>query len=164
VVEELSNVFYGDPEASYREDRFRIGMPMAVSLQFDYHFRKFEHFYLGAIWVQPVRFNLHTLRRPAQLAVIPRIEKKNLEFSIPISLYEYQYPRVGFAARFWFLTIGTEKLGTYLGIGDLNGLDIYASIKFNFGKGTCKKKEPIECLNYEFGYSDKDKSKFRKRK
>jgi hypothetical protein len=139
-------------------------MPMAVSLQFDYHFKKHKNLYIGAIWVQPVRFNMHTMRRPAQIAVIPRYETKNIEVSVPISLYEYRYPRIGLAARFSVLTIGTEKLGTYLGLGDLNGLDIYASIKINIGKGSCKKNEPIECLNYEFGYSDKEKNKFRKRK
>ena len=164
VVRELSDVFYGDPDSSYRTDNFKIGMPMALSLQFDYHFKKLENFFIGAIWVQPVRFNMHTMRRPAQIAVIPRYETKNIEVSVPISLYEYRYPRIGLAARFSVFTIGTEKLGTYLGLGDLNGLDIYASIKINIGKGSCKKNEPIECLNYEFGYSDKEKDKFRKRK
>jgi hypothetical protein len=164
VVRELSDVFYGDPDSSYRDNNFKIGMPMAVSLQFDYNFQKYRGLYIGAIWVQPIRFNMHTLRRPAQLAIIPRIEKKNIEVSLPVSLYEYRYLRLGLAARFGFFTIGTDRLGTYLGIGDLNGMDIYAAVKFNIGKGTCKKKEPIECLNYEFGYSDKDKGKFRKRK
>lgn len=164
VVEELSDVFYGDPDASYRDNNFNIGLPMAVSVQFDYNFQKRENFYLGAYWIQPIRFNMHTLRRPAELAVIPRYETKNLEISVPISLYEYRYPRVGLSARFAFFTIGTEKIGTYLGFGDLTGLDIYASIKFNFGKGTCKIKAPVECLNGEYGYTNKQKKAYRTRK
>lgn len=164
VVEELSDVFYGDPDASYRGNSFNIGLPMAVSLQFDYHFRRYDDFYLGAFWIQPIRFNLHTLRRPAELAIIPRYETKIVEISVPVSLYEYKYPRVGLSARFAFFTVGTEKIGTYLGLGDLNGMDIYFSFKFNFGKGTCKIKAPIECLNGEYGYSEKDKKRFRKRK
>ncbi len=162
VVRELSDVFYGDPDASYRDDNFRIGSPMAISLQFDYRIPKKEAFYIGALWIQPLRFNLHTLRRPAQLAVIPRYETKNLEFSVPISLYEYKYLRIGLAARFGFFSIGTEKLGTYLGLGDITGLDFYASVRFNFGKGSCKVKIPTACENSEFGYSDKERTMFRK--
>jgi len=164
VVEELSDVFYGSPTASYAGDQFTIGLPMAVSLQFDYHAKRYDDIYVGVYWIQPIRFNMHTLRRPAQIAVIPRYETRNLEVSVPITLYEYQYPRVGLSARFYFLTIGTEKLGTYLGIGDLNGADFYFSIKFNFGKGTCKIKAPVECLNEEYGYSERDKRNFKKRK
>ena len=164
VVGELSNVFYGNPDASYVDNRFSIGLPMAVSLQFDYHSKRYKDVYLGAFWIQPIRFNMHTLRRPAELTLIPRYETKIFEVSVPISLYEYKYPRVGLAARFYFFTIGTEKLGTYLGVGDLNGMDFYFSIKFNFGKGTCKIKAPIECLNEEYGYSERDKRNFRKRK
>ena len=164
VVREISNVFYGDPNASYRGSSFRIGLPMAVSLQFDYSLERLRDFYLGLVWVQPVRFNPRTLRRPAQITLVPRYETKYLEFALPIQLYEYRYPRVGLSARFAFLTIGTERLGTYLGIADLNGLDIYFSIKLNIAKGSCRKVVPVECLNYEFGYSRKDRDRFRKRR
>lgn len=164
VVRELSDVFYGDPDASYRGNEFKIGLPMAVSAQFDYHVPGIEAFYIGAIWIQPIRFNMHTLRRPAQLGIVPRYETKNLEFQVPVTLYEYKYPRIGFSARFGFFTIGTEKIGTYLGLSDLNGMDIYASIKFNFGKGTCKIKVANECLNGEYGYTDEEKRGFKKRR
>ena len=164
VARELSYVFYGDREASYRKSEFSIGLPLAVSLQFDYHIQKKKSFYIAGYWIQPVRFNLHTIRRPAELAVIPRYETKNLEFSLPLSLYEYKYPRIGFAARFWFLTIGTDRIANYLGLGDIYGIDFYASIKFNFGKGSCRVVEPGACENSEFGYSDKEKAMFRKRK
>lgn len=164
VVGEISNVFYGDPTASYRGNSFMIGLPTALSLQFDYHPLRLRDVYFGLVWIQPVRFNRHRLRRPAQISIVPRYETKYLEFSLPISLFEYRYPRVGFAARFAFLTIGTERIGTYLGLGDLNGLDIYFSIKLNIAKGSCKKVVPVKCLNYEYGYSDKDKARFRKRK
>jgi len=104
------------------------------------------------------------LRRPAQISLVPRYETKYLEFSLPIQLYEYRYPRIGFAARFAFLTIGTERIGTYLGLADLNGLDIYFSIKLNIAKGSCRKVIPVKCLNYEYGYSDKDKKMFKKKR
>ena len=162
-VAELSEVFYGDPTASYRDDNFKIGLPTAISLQGDYNFK--DNFYFGAFWIQPIRINRRTMRRPAQLAFIPRYESKYIDVSLPISLYEYRYPRVGLSARFYFLTIGTERLGTYLGLADLNGLDFYFSLKFSLAKGSCRKKVGDgACANSEFGYSDKEKAMFRKRK
>jgi hypothetical protein len=160
VVQEISNVFYGDPNASYAGNKMKIGLPTAISLQFDYHYS--ENIYFGALWIHPIRLNQHTLRRPAQLAIIPRYETKMLEISVPITLYEYRYPRVGLAFRYSFLTIGTERLGTYLAIADLNGLDIYFSVKIGFGKGTYKFKSNNKCYNNEYGYSDKEKAKFKK--
>jgi hypothetical protein len=142
----------------------KIGLPMAVSLQFDYRVKRVDNIYIAAVWVQPIRFNRNTLRRSAHISIIPRYELKNLEFNVPIMLYDYQYPRIGLSARMSFLTIGTERLGTYLGFADLNGMDLYFSIKFNIGKGTCKIKAPVECLNGEYGYSDKEKAIFKKRR
>lgn len=164
VVGEISNVFYGDPDSSYVGNVIKIGLPMAFSMQFDYRLKQVKNVYIAAVWVQPVRFNMHTLKRSAHISIIPRYELRNLEFSVPLMLYDYKYPRVGLSARFSFFTIGTERIGTYLGLADLNGMDIYFSFKMNIGKGKCKKeKVPIECLNEEYGYSDKDKTKFKKR-
>ncbi len=158
LMGEISEVFYGDPNASYSGNEMKIGLPMAVSLQFDYRVKRVDNIYIAAVWVQPIRFNRNTLRRSAHISIIPRYELKNLEFNVPIMLYDYQYPRIGLSARMSFLTIGTERLGTYLGFADLNGMDLYFSIKFNIGKGTCKIKAPVECLNGEYGYSDKEKA------
>ena len=162
-VADLSEVFYGDPTASYRGDVIKIGLPTAVSVQGDYHFK--DNFYVGAFWIHPIRFNKRTMRRPAQLAIIPRYESKYIDVNLPISLYEYRYPRIGLSARFHFLTIGTERLGTWVGLADLNGLDFYFSLKFSLAKGSCRKKiGDGACSNGEFGYSDKEKAMFRKRK
>jgi len=143
------------------ESSMKIGLPTAISAQFDFHYSK--NIYFGAFLIQPIRLNHHTLRRPSQLAIIPRYETKMLEVSVPISLYEYRYPRVGLSFRYSFFTIGTERLGTYLGIADLNGMDIYFSFKISFGKGTYKFKSHSKCYNNEYGYSDKEKAKFKKR-
>ena len=47
-------------------------------------------------------------------------------------------PRIGLAARFWFFTIGTDKLLGFFNLTDFTGMDIYMSIKLNFLKGRCK--------------------------
>lgn len=162
-VAEISEVFYGDPTASYRGDVIKIGLPTAISVQGDYHFM--DNFYVGAFWIHPIRLNKRTMRRPAQLAFIPRYESRFIDINLPISLYEYRYPRIGLSARFYFLTIGTERLGTWVGLADLNGIDFYFSLKFSLEKGSCRKKiGDGACSNAEFGYSDKEKAMFRRRK
>ncbi len=149
IMGQISETFYGDPTASLISNSIKVGLPTALSIQFDYNFT--NNFYLGAMWIHPLRLNMHTLRRPAQLAFVPRYETKYFELSIPVSLYEYQYPRVGVAVRLYFLTVGTERLGTYLGLADLNGIDVYASLKFSINKGSCKSKFGGACSNQNFG-------------
>lgn len=148
-MQQLSNTFYGNPNASFTDNTIKIGLPTAISIQADVSVQK--NIYVAGFWIHPIRFKKNTLRRPAQIAVIPRFETKYFELSIPLSLYEYQYPQVGFAARLYFITIGTERLGTYLGMADMNGLDIYASIKIGINKGSCRKKFGGACDNANFG-------------
>ena len=149
MMSQISNTFYGDPAASLKSNTIKIGLPTALSVQADFSLQ--NNIYIGGFWIHPIRINRSALRRPAQLAVVPRFETKYFELSVPLSLYEYRYPRVGIAARFYFFTIGTERLGTYLGMADMNGLDIYASIKISINKGSCKSKFGGACSNQNFG-------------
>jgi len=160
MASELSNLFYGDPTASYRGNKIKIGLPTAVSIQADYNI--YKNFYASGFWIHPLRFNSHTLRRPAQVAIVPRYESKYFEVNLPVSIYEYRYPRVGLSARFWFFTIGTERLGTWLGLANLDGLDFYASIKFGFGKGDCRTKFKNACVDDKYRKKKKSRNKLNK--
>ena len=146
---QVSNELYGDPDASLIDNTIKVGLPTALSVQVDFNMN--NNIFIGGFWIHPLRVNKRAMRRPAQLAVVPRYETKYFELSVPISLYEYIYPRIGIAARFYFFTIGTERLGTYLGLSDMNGLDIYASIKIGINKGSCKSKFGGACSNQNFG-------------
>lgn len=149
LMGQISNAFYGDPATSLTDNTVKMGLPTAVSIQADFNLQ--NNLYVGGFWIHPLRMNMNSLRRPAQVAIVPRYETKYFEMSLPVSLYEYQYPRVGIAARFYFLTIGTERLGTYIEMADMNGLDIYASIKIGLDKGSCKSKFGGACSNQNFG-------------
>ncbi|RLD91026.1 MAG: hypothetical protein DRJ09_02320 [Bacteroidetes bacterium] len=160
-VGNLSGVFYGTRDGSFRENNFKVGLPTAASFQGDFYL--FKNIYLNTFWIHPIKLYKYSLRRNAVVAISPRFETKWFEVSVPVSLYNYKYPRVGLAVRFLYFTIGTERLGTYLGMADLNGMDIYGSIKINFTKGGCKFKGPNKCLNYEYGISEDDHKLYRKR-
>ncbi len=132
----VSEQLYGDPGASLSGSAINIQLPTALSVQFDYHYR--DNWYLNATAIVPVRFSNAYIHRPAQLAVTPRYETQYIEVSLPVSLYDYRLPRVGVAARFWFFTIGTDKLLGFMNLTDFTGMDLYVSIKFNFLKGKCR--------------------------
>jgi hypothetical protein len=146
----LSNVFYGDPDASNIDNKIRVYLPTAFSVQVDYRFTK--KLYAGAVWIHPLRLGKAYIRRPAQIVLIPRYESAHLEFSLPISLYDYLYPRIGFSMRYRFLTVGTDDIFGSSGLTDFTGLDIYVSLKFNFRKGFCGRyKRNVPCENEEYG-------------
>lgn len=150
LVRDFSTVFYGDPDASYRGDVMSMMLPTAVSIQVDYHY--YRNWYFNATLVQPLAIGKSMVVRPAQLSITPRYETPAFEAALPISLYEWRYPRVGLALRYQFITIGTDNLNGFLGFTDFTGLDIYFSIKLNFSKGNCgiiNRFSP--CENNEYG-------------
>ena len=141
----LSDVFYSSPNASLTDTSMFLSLPTTLSIQYDYHFE--GNFYLGAYWQQPLRFRLKSIRQPPILAVIPRYETRVFGASLPVSVYNYEKIRIGASLRFYSLTIGTEKLGTFLGIGNLTGMDLYFSVRFNLDKGSCMSYKKGACSN-----------------
>jgi len=144
----LSDVFYGAPNASLTGTTMFMSLPTTLSVQYDYHFE--GNFYLGAYWQQPLRFRLKSVRQPPILAVIPRYETRAFGAGLPVSVYNYEKVRIGASLRFYSLTVGTEKLGSFLGIGDLTGLDFYFSVRFNLDKGSCMSYKKGACSNASF--------------
>jgi hypothetical protein len=154
LMQSFSQVFYNDPQASYRGDRITVYLPAAFSLQMDY--KLYQNWYLGGVFIHslPV-FDNHVVR-PTQVMVAARYETPSFEASIPVSLYQWRYPRLGFSVRYHFLTLGTDNLASLLGFTDFTGLDFYASIKVNFRKGKCPGRgREAECPNFEYGVNKK---------
>ena len=138
----LSEKFCGGPTCALSETRFKIALPTAVSLQFDYHYRK--SIYINAMWVQPVRLGEAYVYRPAILALTPRYESNAFEFMLPLSLYNYRTPRIGAAVRFYNITVGTEKVLGFFNLTDFTGLDLYVSFKMFIPRGNCRKPKKAE--------------------
>jgi hypothetical protein len=160
IILDVSEIFLGDAGASLVSDNFRMALPTALSLQFDWHINK--EYYINTLVVQPIEIYKYQVRRPALLSVVPRYESIFFEFSMPVSLYNYNTVRLGASVRFGPLTIGTERLGVLLGFSDVSGLDIYASIKFGFLKGKCYNNRDIgACFNSDF-YESERKSRYYK--
>lgn len=148
LLDTISYQFYGDTASAYTGDKFTLWLPSALSLQFDYHLRK--NIYLNASFIYGFNIGRLSLSRPAQLAITPRYETKWFEANLPLSLYDWSEFRAGLSLRFYFLTIGTEKLAGFFSYSDFTGLDFYFSLKFFLEKGSCRSKGPKGCGNNEY--------------
>jgi hypothetical protein len=146
----ISDVFYGDPEASSVSNEIRMHAPTAFSIQGDYRITK--KWYAGAVWIHPVRLGSSYIRRPAQVVLIPRYETPHLEFSLPFSLYDYHHPRLGFSVRYHVLTFGSDDFLSLLGFTNFTGFDLFVALKINYRKGNCGKfRHDTPCENNEYG-------------
>ncbi len=145
----FSRELTGNPNQSFKSNSMSIFLPAAASIQADYRF--YRNWYVSGAFIQPLMLTHSTVHRPTQIMFGPRYETAHFEFSIPVSLYEWRYPRLGFALRYEFLTVGTDKLNALFGIPDFTGMDIYFSVKLNFSKGNCPKGRNNQCENDEYG-------------
>jgi hypothetical protein len=128
-LKETSNIFYGDPNASLRANRFRIFLPATISVQIDYHLT--ERWYINSTIVIPAVYKSPMIEKPVVLAVTPRFESRFLEINLPVVLYDLKDPRVGLSVRLEGLTIGSDNLGSFFSSRDFTGADIYISYKIN---------------------------------
>ncbi len=144
----VSGTFGPDSNALVNSDPFKMYLPAAASVQFDYRIN--PKFYVNASLVYALHPNIYTLNRPVTLSVTPRIERDNFELALPVTLYNYTSPRIGLAARFSKFVIGTDKLGGLFGFSNFTGLDLYFMVKLSLIKGDCLGKGKVRCANMEF--------------
>jgi hypothetical protein len=125
----ISNHFYGDPYQSQSASSFSIFTPAAVSLQFDYCVM--PKIYVNATWVQATPLNDMSVVRASQFSITPRYETRKFEAALPFTVYEYKHPHLGVAVRYLYFVLGTDRLGSFTGLWDTTGYDLYFGIKFN---------------------------------
>lgn len=131
----FSAVFYnGDSLASFRTNNFKMALPTAVSLQVDWN--AYKKFYVAANYIHGMKHSEPGVDRASVLSVTPRYESPWLDISMPVSYFNYtgKISRVGLAFRFASFFLGSDRIGTLFGLGDLNGMDVYAGLKFSMNK------------------------------
>lgn len=137
----MSKRFYDNINHSKQGNSFNIWLPSALSIQGDYYLG--GSFYLNATLIQRIpHFHSSGVDRTNLLAITPRYETPLFDISMPIVLYQYQDPRIGLAARIGFFSIGTDKLGGFVGKHNFTGFDFYIAIKLmSFIKNKVNPKE-----------------------
>ena len=146
----FSKQFLGHYDLTQNGNSFTMYTPAAVSAQADVPLN--EEFYLNLTYVQRISLGPKSIKRSNIWAFTPRYETRGLEFSLPISLFDYFKPRVGAEIRYHWFTVGSDMIGPFFGFTDSYGADIYFAIKFqHFGScdkgGGGRKKSKIEKCN-----------------
>ncbi|MCB0528801.1 MAG: hypothetical protein KDC65_10025 [Saprospiraceae bacterium] len=129
ILGDASRAFLGDPLASLQSRSFTIGLPTALSAQFD--FKAAPKVYVAGLIVQRIPLWKYSLQRPNTLALVPRYEHRWFSVSLPLVLNDWQSFRVGLAARLGYLYLGTDQLGSFFKKKKLSGADIYIGLKNN---------------------------------
>jgi outer membrane protein OmpA-like peptidoglycan-associated protein len=132
--ETYSAIFYGDPGASLREDNFKMKLPASLVVHADWNAHK--NFYVNGALNYGFKQKKTGLDRPTTVAITPRYETRWFDVSVPISYYNYtgKISRVGLAFRFASFFIGSDRIGSLLGLSDLYGMDVYTGLKFSINK------------------------------
>lgn len=125
----VSNLFYGDSNASVSDYKFRMYLPAALSAQFDYHIK--DGWFMNSTLILPLVYASPMVERPVVLSLTPRFECRFIEFNLPFVLYDFKYPRMGLSFRLEGLTVGTDNLGCFFSSKDFTGADVYISYKIN---------------------------------
>lgn len=109
---------------------YKMSLPTFVSVQFDYNAWA-SRIYVNATLVQgiPAGKNTFGVRHANSLSVTPRYESYWIDFALPFSLYEYRYPQMGASLRLGPITLGTDKLWSWISRTNLYGADIYFHLK-----------------------------------
>ncbi len=116
-------------------------MPTTLNLQFDYNIFKF--LYVGANLSQDLR-GKKTIgsRRASYLMLIPRIETKLFEVSMPIGLMnDYTAGRIGFFLRVGPVFIGSDNIIGQIRSNNIYGADLYFGISTGITTSKEKKSE-----------------------
>ena len=145
VLGDVSQAFLGDSAASLQKRSFGIGLPTALSAQFDA--RIAPMFYVGAVLVQRVPLSQFSVKRPSTFAVVPRFEHRWFSASLPLVIDDWRSFRAGAAVRLAWLYLGTDNLGSFFNKEKLSGADVYIGLKIN--GFSFKKKESGYKLNRE---------------
>jgi len=148
LMDTVSYKFYGNNQASYQGNSFYMWLPSALSIQFDYHY--FKRWYVNASFIYGFDLSPASVSRPSEISISPRYESRGLEVDFPVSLYDWNKLRVGLSLRYYYLTIGTEKLGEFFRISNFTGLDFYVALHFFIDKGDCPKGKQKGCQEIDY--------------
>lgn len=149
VLRDVSRAFLGDSAASLQKNAFGMGLPTALSAQFDA--RVAPMLYVSGILVQRVPLSKYSVKRPSTLAIVPRFEHRWVSVSLPLVVDDWRTFRAGAAIRLAWLYLGTDNLGSFFTQSKLSGSDFYIGLKINAFSLNFKKKEKGYHLNRERG-------------
>jgi hypothetical protein len=139
----LFTIVFGNPENQVIGNKFRIVTPAALCLTADYNIA--GPFFVNCTYYKGLHIPPDPpILRPTQLGFTARYETRNFELSVPYSIYGQNLHRLGIAFRFYNVVLGTDKLGTFIGLQDITGFDFYLAVKL-FSLKEMKSQKAYTC-------------------
>lgn len=158
IVAKVNHYFGSTNESSEKKSDFVMYTPPAISLQADVWLQK--AFFISGLIIYGINHSKAYIQRPSILAITPRYETARLEFSLPLSIYNWEFdsPRIGLAFRYGPVFFGFDDLMALTGPGDFIGFDVYAGIRLNlsnalrlnFIKGICGRQNMRNIESFDF--------------
>jgi hypothetical protein len=109
---------------------FTIIIPAAFVFQYDYNFEK-HNMFMSVQYIHGLTpSGIFGIQRPSVFVFTPRYETRAFEAALSVGMYNRQEVRTGLMLRWGPLTIGTDKLGTFLGLSNVTGFDVYFHLAF----------------------------------
>lgn len=139
IFQDISQAFLGDSAASLQKRAFGMGLPTAISAQFDAQLAPL--FYVSGLLVQRVPLSKFSVKRPSTLAIVPRFEHRWFSVSLPLIVDDWRSFRAGAAIRLGWLYVGTDNIGSFMTKDKLSGTDFYIGLKINAFSLNIQKKE-----------------------
>jgi outer membrane protein OmpA-like peptidoglycan-associated protein len=128
----IDSLILNDPDWVANEDTlqtFYMNLPTAFSFQFDYHI--WNNFFINATAYINLNNskNATNVRMPSQYSITPSYDFKWFQIGVPLSYNEYSGGRIGFAARFGPMTIGTPDIKTFIPHGKVRGTGLFFGLR-----------------------------------
>ena len=139
---------FGEANPTITKDTLFVTMlPTAAAVEIDKRFGK--HFYLNATGLLGIslRKNMGAFRS-SYFAITPRFEHPKFGGALPITMYGYKSPTVGFMFRTQGVYFGTNNLLPFLGLTNWWGADLYIGIRFQIGTTPICKFELAKNKNF----------------
>lgn len=114
-----------------RTSGMRIGLPTALSIQYDQ--RILDNAYIALAAVQNVAGrNSMRLRRGAAVSIAARFESRYVELAMPITVHEYELrsPSIGLMLRFHGIVLGSDHILTFFSRRDVHAADLYVRVRW----------------------------------
>ncbi len=126
----FTSAFGVDENNIENDTSFLSILPAAFVFQYDHNFEKNNLYFSVQFMNGLTPKGAFGIKRPQVLIFTPRYENRFLEVAFPLGLYNLQEIRTGLMVRVGPVTVGTDKLGTFLSVTDVTGFDFYAHIAF----------------------------------
>ncbi|MFT6849749.1 MAG: hypothetical protein ACJATA_000547 [Sphingobacteriales bacterium] len=108
-------------------DGYKMSLPTHLNFTADLNIG--NGLYVNAGWVLSLRNqNKPGVNQPDFFSLIPRFEKKGVEFALPVSLRDFDNLEYGFMARFGVVTLGADNIRGAIS-GKVKNADVYLALR-----------------------------------